>query len=290
MWTAAVVIAVTVAIIRVNPVAEALHPYAWLLIQVVPLGLAAVTLLVTSRAAVPRPWRAIGMAAGALVLYCTASTSWSVSPNRTISQSCVMAVVMWFLYISATRRWHRPPTRDLALLFWLGWSAIIAGMVLRYLGVATTIGIAGRLQGVLGNPNYLGMLATTVVLIGLIGYAQRMWTGRSYAAVAFAIWMSVAALLWSGSRGSILALIVGGGWLLVASPSLRRELRSGVRTGAKTGVLASVTVVVFWLVAESVPVFNFESGGNTSSADAGDLFDRSGVSTDITKWSPGRLG
>lgn len=280
VWAAAVTWWVLVALVRVNAVLPGLHPYALLVAQVVPLGAATVVLLVGSPRAVAPERRGVLWASAALVALCGASAVWSSDLVRTAAQALVLAIAVAFLLTTLVVRWPARLAQDLTSLWAVGVAVSLAGVIARLAGVDLAVGIAGRSQGVVGNPNYFGMLLTTTIWAAawllVRGGASRWMRVLLPASVGLAI----GALVTTGSRGSMLAVATGAVVLVVLA---RPRPRPGVRPVAGALVLATL-VVGTWMIAPAPPegVVAGEGGG-----DLGALVDRGALETDVTS---GRLG
>ncbi len=271
VWPAAVLLSAAIALMRVNPVGADRNAYLMLALQLLPIGLATLQML-TVRPGSPTstPMRAVAWSGVALIAVCAASTLWSTDPTRSAAQACVMTLCLTFLYLTATRRWPARLDRDLTALFAVGSGVVLVSVVVRLLDVHSAVGVGRRLQGVVGNPNYYAMLVTLVVAVGLYLITRVGRSTRDRLLLGAALGLSLLTLLWSGSRGSLLAVL-----LLLAGAVLVRDVRASVRVAAGPlvlGLAAGVLVgVAAWAVAPNTP----PPAATTAHMD-GDLSEESG--------------
>ncbi|MGF9760979.1 O-antigen ligase family protein [Microvirga sp. 0TCS3.31] len=279
LWATAVAWWLLVALLRTNA-AVSVHPYVLLAAQVAPVALVTVHLALT-RPGRPDPGaRRVALSAGVLVGLCAVSTLWSLDPARTALQAVVAGIA--FAFVTATLLWAWPGRLALhvTVIWALGSIVTLAGVLGRLVGIDITVGIAGRSQGFVGNPNYFGMLLTTTTWAAmwllLRGGGSKAWRLLLQASIGLAL----GALFTTGSRGSVLALATG---LVVLVVLGRRRVLPGLAT---LGVVAAVAAVVIgtWLVA---PDPHTRAGGSGEGGDVGALVNREEVDTDVTS---GRLG
>ena len=285
-WQVAVSITFVIGLLRVNPTTQALPVNVWLGLQLLPLLAVSLLMLLspTIRAADPR-MRRVATAGLALVAFCALSTLWSSAPFRTLSQSFVLALGLGFLYLTGTRRWRDGPLRaDLALLLALGAATLLVGVALRLTGAAVTVGVGRRLEGVAGNPNYLGMYLFVVVATALALVAGGLSQPRLLV-VAVIVGLSGIGLLWSASRGSIMATGVAV-LAALASSAVRSAIRAGWQPVAAGLVLGAVAGTAAWSLAPDVnppsATTSTVSSGTSDSSSPESLLDRRSVGSGAT--------
>jgi len=134
----------------------------------------------------------------------------SNAPERSFAQAAILALMTAFLGLTYLSRWidRRRLLGDLMLVFAVSAIVQLSGIVSALIGQTWSLGLSGRLLGILGNANYVGMLSAVGVTLGLALFATV--AGRRTRALTVAgIVVLCVALLWSGSRGSMVALAVG---------------------------------------------------------------------------------
>ncbi len=204
-WRAVVATSFTASIIRGLVDAPDVVAYA---IQFGPIAVGIIALLVNAKRS---PLRrvdttilvALGGIAGAAVL----SSITSVAPGQSFLQSGLLVVMVSFIGLTFSLRWttSKIVRGDLTLVFALICAAQLAGIVGAVWGHRTMIGDYGRFQGVLTNANYAGLLAAVAIPLAVFVYAS----ARHHTLAVFGAAISLTALIWSGSRGSALAVVVG---------------------------------------------------------------------------------
>ncbi len=187
------------------------------------------------------PWAA---AALALLAWTAASTLWSVHPSQSLLEArrtVVYAAAVLALLALA----RRTPTRVLALATHAAISVLLVYALARYLLEPRRYAeFEGYLLAEpLGYANAVGVLAAMGMLLGA-GIAAQAGSRRLRALATGSVPLLALALALAESRGSWLALAIGGGVLLLLEPAPGRLLRTAAAA-------APATALLVWLAQRS---------------------------------------
>lgn len=241
VWRTCLAVSFLASVLRSGAQAEALPELVWYALQFGPL-LVGIPACFVRRRAPRRPvdvrlaWALPGLAVLAL-----ASSLWSTEPTNTAQQAGLFILVSLFLASTLTWRWTDMPTvrEDITFLFALLAVVNGLGVAAGALGEPSAFGYYGRFQGLLSNPNYAGILAAIAISLG--AYLLSGATLLRRVAVLLAMAVQAGALVWSGSRGAMLALVLG---LLAASvaPAGRRVRRFVLGFSVLTAIVLPLVV------------------------------------------------
>lgn len=150
-----------------------------------------------------------------------ASTLWSQFPTESALQAAMFAAFAFILHRTSTVRWidRKVMAGDIGAAYVVMLLVIVVGFVLAFAGMEGAITWTGRHQGLLNNPNLLGMLAALALTLG-IGYAAH----RRSPALWVSLLVPLAAIALSGSRTALLATAVAGLWVILRSGFVRTTL------------------------------------------------------------------
>lgn len=181
-----------------------------------------------------------------------------VLPSVSLPQVALLAVVVAFLLATYLRRWvgQEVVTGDLALVFTLGSVTSLAGLAAYTLGYAPAIADYGRFQGLLTNANYAGMVAAITIGVGVTSVPTRKHLILTLAGIG----VSSAALVLSGSRGALLAIVVA-----LVAVALSKAQRKSVIPIAFFGSIAAI--VTFALRPSIVGDLTEAFGRNQQASD-----------------------
>lgn len=289
VWPLVVGASFAIGLLRANTGFQVLPSNVWLVIQLVVLLIGIAATLVAGGGVrglrTVSQGRKVAMAALALTAFCALSTLWSQAPSRSLSQSVVLAIGLTFLFLTATLRWRGGvPRTDLTFLFALVVVTLVLSIFVRLLGLTIATGVAGRLQGLTGNPNYLGMLLTVGVAL-LASLLVQDVSPRGLLVLAVAGGAIGATMLWSGSRGAILAAGVTT-TVALFSDDLRIALKARWRTLLAGGALGALVCLGCWAAAQALepPAAStaYEAGVGPTPGSAGSLLDRGAVDRGVT--------
>ncbi|MEU6204053.1 O-antigen ligase family protein [Micromonospora musae] len=160
----------------------------------------------------PARWLIGGLWAAAALAVC--STAWSVNRMETLQQSIALGLLAALVHAMITRRWADPRVigKDLGIAYVLLVLCFTASLAYDVLGGENSRTYGGRLQGIFANPNTLSVLCAMSIPVGWSLYR------RSQRPLALAgIVPAVVALVLSESRTALLAVAIGGFWVLARS-------------------------------------------------------------------------
>ena len=281
LWRSAVTVSFAASVLRSSDALPEMGDALWYPVQFGPILAAAAALFFFSskpedQRSVDR-WIVYGLAGFVVVAAAGSVTTGSVTSQQQVALLVLMSV---FLGLTFTRRWSDDRHKlygDMALLFALISIAQVVGLAANAAGLEwATDPDYGRFRGLFSNANYAGVLSAIALPL-----AVRFWVstrGSARLAVATATTALVGAMLLSGSRGAILAAVVG---FLVASysPLARRFL-------GWAAAVAGVGALIAWLANPGAlaPLTEF-FGRDTNGVDItsgrteiyGELLDRWGL-------------
>lgn len=263
-WRVAVAVFFLAAVLRSELFADVGSRAAWYAIQFGPI-LAAVVLLVWKRQ--PRrmgrvDWALIG-SMGAIVLAAVLSITVSLAPMTTAVQTAILAVMFGFLAATYVWRWKTAAVirGDAELVFVLIAVVLVAGLVALALGVPSATGWAGRVQGILSNPNYAGMLGCIAVPLAFYVYRA----GLRWVSIVGALSAALSIIL-SGSRGALIAVVIAVAVIAATRIPARKLL-----VVAAALVVPAVTAAIFVGPTILARLFPRETGTDLTSG-RGDIY------------------
>lgn len=216
VWRVAVVVSFGASILKSGGLGGILGQLEWNILQFGPILLATVSIASQRDRAILRKGDSVlAWALAAFVAAALLSTISSISRQTTIFQSGILALMTAFVVLTFTRRWNRRECveSDLLLIFAVIVANQFLGLSAGILGAKWAVGDYSRFVGTLSNANYAGMLSATGLAIGFY-FVLRM-RGRYRFGIGSAMAILVISLLWSGSRGSVVAVCVGAVLVLV---------------------------------------------------------------------------
>jgi O-antigen ligase len=244
LWQACLIASYAVSVVRASP-ALGSDSLAVQATQFVPLLLgAAICIVQGSRHGAHRFRGLAGFSAlFALCVFALLSAVWSAEARETVIRAGAMVVVVVFLFAACKYRWINRDalTSDVRLVFILLTATTLAGIVLWLLGNPLAIGNFGRFQGVLPNPNYVAIQTSLAICMApwlIARHRSSRWL------VVSAVGVSAVALLWSGSRGALVATAVALVCAVLVSSWRRRAVRWGVPVAL---ALALLVAAAYWL-------------------------------------------
>ncbi|GAB3800080.1 hypothetical protein GCM10028798_14050 [Humibacter antri] len=221
VWRTMVATSVAVSVLRSGPMLPFLNGSIWYALQFGPLVIAAGITIFSSKAA---PSRRVDRALVAFLLlyaaWAIATTGFSITPGDTLSQALLLFGVTLFLVLTYTRRWVDVDVirGDLLVLFWTLSVLQAVGVIGLLAGQSWPLDPDyGRYRGLFSNANYAGIVSAAMIMLGvyLLRYAVRR------IAIVCALAVLLVGMIASGSRGAILALVVGILVLLLARTARR---------------------------------------------------------------------
>ncbi|MDZ7677404.1 MAG: O-antigen ligase family protein [Acidimicrobiales bacterium] len=185
------------------------------------------------------PWLLLA----SLVLLALLSVAWSIHPDRTLRHALLFAVVIVVVAVLGNLRWPNRErlTIDLWVVVAVFGAAAVVGLVAWLVG-AEWAGMASnsRVSGIYVHPNGSGMVAALVLPVG-VALVPRIPSlpGRSLHLGLLAA--LAASLVLSGSRTSLVALVVAG-VVMVLMRGWLRNWRIAVPIGLCVGIVVLVVV------------------------------------------------
>jgi putative inorganic carbon (HCO3(-)) transporter len=212
-WRSGVAVMTAAGAMSGGMAADLLPEVAWDLLIFGPAAALALVLWLARPGTSAAPWRGLAVAFGAVTAAAALSSLTSADPARVLAQSAVLAVMAAFLLGTWRTRWtdRARLTADLLPAAGVTAGCVVASIVLGAIGIDGALGEHGRLTGVYTNPNALGMMAALLILLLLVLALGADDGGRA----ATRTWLliatvpALAALVWSGSRGAALGLLIG---------------------------------------------------------------------------------
>ena len=222
-WRTVVVLSFLVSVTKSGPLGTMLPQSLWNTLQFGPIIAATIVLgLLPGRSQSRKSDRALLSSMAAFVIVALLSTFVSIAPGRTIAQVGLLALMTLFLVLTYARRWNRRSVLNIDLLtIYLAICVVqLSGLVALAVGAKWALGPYSRFTGLLSNANYAGMQSAVVLVLGC--HLLTVWAGRRRALIAVGMAALLIALILSGSRGSMIAVVVGVALFLV----LTRKWRS----------------------------------------------------------------
>ncbi len=209
LWRYAVAVSYAASIVRSDSVGSGLSTSLWHVVQFGPLAIAAVPLL-TGKNASMRPIDLGILACLALFAFCALVTAFTgVFRAQTLAQSALLVLMFGFLALTLSRRWLTLEVirQDLTLGFGLICGAQVVGLIGALTHQPWATADYGRFEGLFSNANYAGAMSAIGLMIGLYVISSEL---RNHMAWGIAGMLALGlTLLLSGSRGALLALVVG---------------------------------------------------------------------------------
>lgn len=209
-WQWFVSISFLTSVLRSGPLGSDVPQAIWYTAQFGPFVLAGLMLLVSANA---RPVRRIDIAiAVSMAVFIAAALLSAVSSQYrivTLEQCAILALMFSFLIVTLWRRWTSDDIirSDLTLIVVLVASVQLVGLVAVLGRVRWAVGDYGRFEGLFSNANYAGVAAVVALMLAL--YVAQGATRTRVWIVGTASLILLIALLASGSRGALLALLAG---------------------------------------------------------------------------------
>src|SRR5258708_15620238 len=209
LWRYAVAVSYAASIVRSDSVGSGLSTSLWHVVQFGPLVIAAVPLL-TGKNASMRPIDLGILACLALFAFCALVTAFTgVLRAQTLAQSALLVLMFWVLALTLSRPWlsFDVVRQDLTLRFGLICGAQVVGLIGALTHQPWATADYGRFEGLFSNANYAGAMSAIGLMIGLYVISSEL---RNHMAWGIAGMLALGlTLLLSGSRGALLALVVG---------------------------------------------------------------------------------
>lgn len=200
------------------------------------------------------------------VLLGVASIVWTDLRATTALGVATFAALVFVLSRTSTVRWQdtRLMLGDIGAMYWTSTAVLAAGAALAFAGVGESVStFSGRTQGLLNNPNLLGMLAAITLAVG-IGWASHKRSPLVWAS----LFIPASQVILSDSRTAMVAVAVG-----IAFALARRRVARIIALG--------VLLVIGLLAARVFNVSLFGDGVNRFTAmEGGDL-----LNTRTLAWS-----
>lgn len=236
VWRTMVGVSIVASVLRSGPLTAYLSDTIWYALQFLPLLIATAVAVAGKGGKLRRSDHAV---IAFLFLYAACalgSTLISDDPNTTLQQSLLLLGMTAFLVITFTRRWKDAGIirGDLTIVFWVITVTQAIGVAATLLGQSWPLDPDyGRYRGLFSNANYAGAIAAAAIMLGV--YLLRSTT--RWLRVVPAILVLLIALVSSGSRGAILALVIGVLILVVTQTSRKVVLPFLFVTGFVTGLV-----------------------------------------------------
>lgn len=207
LWRTMLVVSISTSVLRSSVFGGAMPESIWYALQFGPIVIAAVLGLFEAR---PRLRPSDHLVIGFLFLFNSAaflSSFFSKYSTESFAQAGILILFTFFLSTAYTRRWRDMTTlnSDLRVLF-------VTLVVIQFVGLLGALFSDwafdvdyGRYTGLFSNSNYAGLVSAMGVALGI--YFLR--GSRYQIAVLVSIVILVIGLIMSGSRGSLLAVIIG---------------------------------------------------------------------------------
>lgn len=190
-------------------------------------------------------------------LLAVSSVVWGDLRAITAMQAAVFLVFVFVISRMSTVRWQDSKTlaADIGAAYWTSTSVLAAGAVLAFAGVENFVStFSGRYQGILNNPNLLGMISAVTFAVG-IGWAAHKKTIWAWASLL----IPLSQVVLSESRTGLLATGAGVAWVILRG-NITRKIVAGF-------VLA---VGSLWVAVLELDIFG-DSLDRFSAMEGGDL-------------------
>lgn len=243
VWRTMVGTSILVSVLRSGPPGALLGEASWYALQFTPILVAWAALLKQKPAEARRSDRNVVLFLILFAVAALATNSTSLTPSATLPQTLLLAGMTAFLIFTYRRRWISKDVirGDAAMVFLVILAVHLTAVASVLLGQSWAFDPDyGRFRGLFSNANYAGMMSAIGIAVGL--YLLRV-RARRFPVLASMLVLLVA-LLMSGSRGSLLAVVVG---LLVLMLS-----RAGRMVVVPLGVLAGIATLFAVLIDPKV--------------------------------------
>ncbi|MGW0213430.1 O-antigen ligase family protein [Micromonospora chokoriensis] len=172
----------------------------------------------------------------------TLSSVWSISPLHTLQQAVALLLLAALAHVLLRRRWVEPGAvaADLHVVYVLLSLSLVVSLGYGITGAAAATSFNDRFQGVYSNPNMLSIICALTIPLGWALYQQSRKRTQ-----LLGIAPAVIALPMTESRTALIAVVVGGLWVVLrhgAGPVARLLVVTvgGVGLAYLFGVLPSV--------------------------------------------------
>ena len=209
LWRYAVAVSYAASIVRSGAAGNLLSTALWHVVQFGPLAIAAVPLL-TRKSASMRPIDIGILACLALFAFWAFVTAFTGAFRvQTLAQSALLVLMFGFLALTLSKRWLTSDVirQDLTLGFGLICGAQALGLIGALTHQPWATADYGRFEGLFSNANYAGAMSAIGLMIGLYFISSQLRNHISWG-IAGMLTLGLTLLL-SGSRGALLALVVG---------------------------------------------------------------------------------
>jgi O-antigen ligase len=239
-WTWPIVVAIffLATILKSGQLSDLLPAMVWNAVQFGPVLVATVVLFL-GRVGQSLPARQTRVL-WALALFSVAATLSLITSSAvttTLAQLAILLIMFSFLAVTYRYRWNsaRRVNGDLTWVFVLIGANQAVGLVGAMFNSPWAIGDFYRLTGTTNNANYAGILSAIGLTIGVHLFLRADVRTRIMLGALGAIDLST--LIWSGSRGAMLAVIVGCIVLLVIKRKWRVLIASAVAFAVAVGAV-----------------------------------------------------
>lgn len=243
IWRTMVLFTLIITTMRSSNFSDSLGNNTWYLLQFTPLLVIIVKLIFEPI----QKLRKVDMLVIAYILvfnFVALFTSViGVYPENSLFQSILLLFISIFLLLSYIKRWTKqfPIQGDLYIIYIYIILVGLMGLVLYLLNPTIVIADYGRFKGLYSNANYVGMISAIGIMLGIYLSCNKK-RGEVYLNLLGGI-ILVLNLILSGSRGSILALIIGL-FSLLFYKEFRQRLYKQLIIIIPTGLLFGVYLLI----------------------------------------------
>ncbi|WP_298043380.1 O-antigen ligase [uncultured Citricoccus sp.] len=220
------------------------------------------------------------------VVYALVSFIWSVSRVETLIEGLTFAGFVLLLQRVSTVRWKDRGAMmgDLSAVYWTFFVMLAAGQVMAAFGMFEAISdFSGRQQGILNNPNLLGMLAAITFALG-IGVAARRRSAITWASLL----IPASQVVLSQSRTAMIAVTVAVVVVVVKGSLARLVAALAISLVGFLFIQASGVD----LLGDSMDRFTANEGGDVLNARGdvwGEVFERLAVNPLGVGWAASQI-
>ncbi|MDQ0824657.1 O-antigen ligase [Arthrobacter sp. B2I5] len=207
LWRTMVGTSLLVSVLRSGPTSALLSETGWYILQFGPIVLAGIALLPKKPGRIRDSDRAVVLFMILFAVIALATNLTTLAPSATLPQSILLAGMTTFLLLTFVRRWSGPSDLrgDVSMVFLLITMVQIVGVVAVLAGQAWPVDPDyGRFRGMYSNANYAGMMSA----IGIAGGVYLFRASKRRILVLASMAVLTAAMLLSGSRGALLAVVI----------------------------------------------------------------------------------
>jgi len=266
----ALVISFAASVLKPDPTGVESSQLVWYLLQFGGIAAAGFLLLFQNRGLRTRTAdRRIVAGLLLFVALALASSIWSTRPSDSLAQASMLALVAVFLSLTYLRRWTESTVlrADLAFVYWIVVLTQGVGLAAAGSGAMWALGNYERFQGLTANANYAGMLSAIAIPLGLYLFSSASLRGR--VSIACSELVLVLPLLWSGSRGAVLAIVCGVTAMFATRSARAVRLKLAA---AFTAAFVITFVVVPWDALTSNELFTRTDKGTGMSSGRTDVW------------------